>query len=238
MRKEAFKLLHDIEDSWWYQGRKNVVGKVLEKFLSKGERENKREVLDFGAGFGGMLEELNKYGRVSAFEPDIEAKHACENRGYHKVFIERNYALSRVNNFRLVALLDVVEHVEDDKNLVESLYEVLPEGGRVIVTVPAYQWLWSSHDVEHHHYRRYTRERMEKLLTSYGFEVEYGSYWNMLLFIPAAIVRLFGFGGGDSLKMSPWLNALFYKVVSLETLFIPFLSLPFGTGIVVIARKK
>ena len=79
---------------------------------------------------------------------------------------------------------------------------------------------------------------MQKLLSNAGFEIEYSSYWNTLLFIPAAITRIFGFSGSSSFNMSPWLNRLFYGAVFIESLLIPIISLPFGTGIVIIARKK
>lgn len=236
MKKEAFKLLHDIEGSWWYEGRKQVAIKVLNKFLGKNRINN--NILDFGAGFGGMYGALSKFGVVSAFEPDHEAKRSCEAYGYKHVFVNREEALSGKHGINLVVLFDVMEHVKDHEVLSKMLYESLPKDGRVLITVPAFQWLWGKHDVEHQHYRRYTKSTIKKLLEDKGFEIEYASYWNMFLFLPAAAVRLLGKSGENSLKSKTWINALFSAVVGFERIFMPKTSLPFGTGIVVLAKKN
>jgi len=234
MRKEAFQLLHDMEDSWWYRARKMVVSRVLDKFLDK---KKNVLILDFGAGFGGMFDTLSKYGEVDAFEPNKEARNLCIRSGYQKVFESGTDALSKDNKIHLVALFDVVEHVKDDVNLVSDLYKFLSVGGQVIVTVPAYQWLWGVHDIKHNHYRRYTRESITKLFEKAGFGIEYSSYWNTSLFIPVALTRMLGFSGESSFKMPKLLDSIFYHMVLIESLLIPLTFLPFGTGIVVITKK-
>lgn len=236
MKKEAFKLLHDIEGSWWYEGRKRVATKVLNKFLKKEKGQIK--VLDFGAGFGGMYKALSEYGEVSAFEPDEEAKRSCEAYGYKPVFVNREEALNGKHGISLIAMFDVMEHVKDHDTLAKMLYESLPKDGHVIITVPAFQWLWGKHDVEHLHFRRYTKSSIKKLLEDQGFEIQYASYWNMLLFLPAAIVRLLGKSGETTLKTKTWVNTVFGAVVGFERIFMPTTALPFGTGIVVLARKN
>jgi len=235
MRKKAFQLLHDMEDSWWYQGRRVVVSKILSKFLLNKEQIS---ILDFGAGYGGMFGLLNKYGNVDAFELDTEAGDLCSKRGYKNVFNSRNIALSEKNRFDLISLFDVVEHIENDKDLIGSLYKFLSKDGQVVITVPAYQWLWSNHDTEHNHYRRYTKRSITSLLKGAGFEIEYSSYWNTLLFLPAALVRIFGLSGKGSLKMPKFFNSVLYFIVLTESMLMPFLSYNFGLGIIVIVKKK
>ncbi len=235
MKKRAFQLLYDMENSWWYQGRRVVVSKILSKFLISKERIS---ILDFGAGYGGMFGLLNKYGNVDAFELDAEARDLCSKRGYRNVFNSRNIALSEKNRFDLISLFDVVEHVENDKDLIDSLYKFLSKDGQVVITVPAYQWLWSTHDIEHNHYRRYTKGSIARLLKEVGFEIEYSSYWNTLLFLPAAFTRIFGLSGEGSLKMSKFFDSVLYIIVLIESMLMPFLSYNFGLGIIVIAKKK
>lgn len=235
MKKEAFKLLYDMEDSWWYKGRKNVADLLMNKYI---ERKNKLSILDFGAGYGGMIDILKKYGEVSASEVSENAILSCKSRGYKDVFIDNDSTFSKNNSFDIVTLFDVVEHFKDDKKLVNSVYNVLKPGGYIVVTVPAYKWLWSAHDIEHEHYRRYTIKTITGLLNNAGFEIMHSSYWNMFLFLPAAIARLFGFSGSSSLNSKNFLNKLFYIIVYFESIFLRFFSLPFGTGIVIIGRKK
>jgi hypothetical protein len=98
--------------------------------------------------------------------------------------------------------------------------------------------MWSEHDVLHHHFRRYTKSSLRKALEAAGFEVVYMSYWNMLLFIPAAIVRLLGRSGAGTLSLPRFLDSTFFSIVYVESLYMPLLRLPFGTGIVALARKK
>lgn len=234
MKKAAFGLLRDMENSWWYRARAALSAKVLSRYAGN----TKQKILDFGAGYGGMFDPLSRYGEVDAFEVEEEAKKECLRRGYGKVFGSKEEALSPENSHTIVALFDVIEHIGDDAGLVDSLYGVLASEGRIFITVPAFQWLWSVHDEEHSHFRRYTKKQITKLLISAGFEIEYVSYWNMLLFIPAAIIRLLGFSGKSSFGAPRWLDSLFYYLVHLEIFFIPLISLPFGTSIIVIAQKR
>lgn len=234
MRREAFNVMHNIEDSWWYKGRAYVVYNVLDTFLKTKNIEN---VLDLGSGFGGMFPYLSKYGKVSAMELDEEARVFCQNRGYNQTFATSEEAFSE-ENFSLVGMFDVLEHVEDDKKIVGEIFKNITSGGHIVITVPAYNWLWSVHDVEHHHYRRYTAKHLKKILSEAGFVIEYSSYWNFCLFFPIAILRLLGFGGGESLGKPSFYDKFFKKIISIESFFIPKVSFPFGTGIVVIASKS
>lgn len=233
MRREAFTLLHKAEHSWWYRGRARIISKVLGKHIFEGNGS----ILDFGSGFGGMAPLLSRFGEAYAFEPDVEARSFSEKHEYKKVYATSDEALG-VNKYSLIALFDVIEHIEDDAIFLSRLRDNLEDGGGVIVTVPAYQWLWSAHDIAHHHFRRYSKKQINVLIEKNGFNVTYINYWNMFLSFPASIVRLLGFSGEGSLNMNPFLDRLFYFLIFLESLSIPMLSLPFGTGIVIFAEKK
>jgi SAM-dependent methyltransferase len=233
MKKEAFKVMYNIEDSWWYKGRALVVKKVLDSFLNN---KNGEKILDLGSGFGGMLPYLKNYGEVDAMELDAEAKDFCKTRGYLNTYSTSEEAFS-ARNFSLVGMFDVLEHIEDDKKILSDIYKNLKPGGAVLITVPAYMFLWGYHDIHHHHFRRYTRSGLRILLEESGFKVAYSSYWNFSLFLPIAVLRIFGVGGGESLGKPSFLDTIFKKIVYLESICIPTLFLPFGTGIVAIAYK-
>lgn len=233
MERKAFELLSDMEKSWWYRGRAATVHAALARCGAN----KATDVLDFGAGYGGMHEELSKVGKhVYAYEPDSEAENAAKKRGYEKVFSAESDALGQT--YDLMGLFDVVEHIEHDYEFLTKAHGALRVGGRLAITVPAFQFLWSIHDINHHHFRRYTKASMYTVLHSAGFTVEYASYWNMTLFIPAALARLIGKSGESALAMPRWLDAIFFAIVKIESHLIRFVPLPFGTGLVVIARKR
>ena len=233
MERKAFELLSGMEKSWWYRGRAAAVRAALAHCGAN----RATDVLDFGAGYGGMHDELLKLGKnIYAFEPDAEAQKAAKKRGYAQVFSSESEALGR--SYDLIGLFDVVEHIEHDYEFLTKAHGALREGGRLAITVPAFQFLWSVHDINHHHFRRYTRVSMREVLHKAGFAVEYASYWNMALFIPAAMVRLLGQSGDSALAMPHWLDAIFFAIIKIESLLIRFVPLPFGISLVVIARKK
>lgn len=233
MKKIAFKLLRDMERSWWYEGRTSVVRAVLNQTM-----QNKlQKGLDFGAGYGGMYELLSEYcENVYGFEPDVGARVKAAERGYVSTYSTQEDILA--NSYDLVGLFDVVEHIEDDMHFISTQRDLLTDNGLLVITVPAFQFLWSKHDVEHHHFRRYSRKSLRKLLEDNGFKVERISYWNMSLFLPAASVRLLGLSGKGSLSLPPLLDKILYGLVMIEVQFMRFISLPFGTGIVAVAREK
>lgn len=233
MERKAFQLLHDAEASWWYRARALVVERVLAHY-SLGTQT----ILDLGAGFGGMAQTLHDYGEVDAFEPDSEARVVAQERGYRTVLDTSNHEALPNDTYSLIAILDVLEHTPDDAAFLAKLHQVLTKNGALIITVPAFQFLWSEHDVEHHHYRRYSKRSLRKVLEAHGFEVSFISYWNMLLFFPATLVRLLGRSGESSLLPTSPLNTLFHMIVKTESKLIPYCSLPFGTGLVCYAIKK
>src|SRR3989338_10266243 len=233
MKKEAFEMLKEAETSWWYFGRARAIRAVLTRSSVNAVAG---PILDFGAGFGGMFAELKRLGsEVYAYEPDAAARAEAATRGYIVTYATYEEALSR--RYALVGLFDVVEHIEDDLSFLQSLHEALTPDGLLIITVPAFTFLWREHDVMNKHFRRYTRLSLTTLLQKTGYEPVGLSYWNMLLFFPAALVRLMGHSGSSSLA-DGFLNWIFTLVVTVEAFFIRLFSLPFGVSLVVVARKS
>jgi len=117
----------------------------------------------------------------------------------------------------------------------------LRDSGRLVVTVPAYAWLWSGHDVMLGHRRRYTARRLRAIVTDAGFGVERCTYFNSLLFPALAAVRLakrlIGDRGHDLVRPAAPLNALLARCFALERHIVPPLSLPFGGSILLVARR-
>ncbi len=220
-----------MEDSWWYRGRARVISRSLTCL-----RTAQGRALDVGAGYGGMADTLKKFAKeLDGTEPDEESRAQAKQRGYTNMYAELGDTRLPYN---LIAMFDVLEHIENDSALLAQLNTMLEPRGYLALTIPAFQWLWSEHDVAHHHFRRYTTSSVRKVLEQASFEIVYMSYWNMALFIPAALVRLTGKSGAGSLALPKIIDKIFFAIVYAESFLLPWIRLPFGTGIVVLARKK
>lgn len=183
-----------------------------------------------------MRDVLTQYAAaIDAFEPDAEASAVAATRGYEEVFQEEPGALKK--QYDLIGLFDVLEHIEDDQSLLARLHAALTPEGRIVLTVPAFMSLWSVHDVEHHHFRRYTRASLTRVFRDAGFELDYVSYWNSSLSIPAALLRRAGKSGGAGLTPPRFVNAILNAVVTIESWVLARVPLPFGLSVVAVARK-
>jgi SAM-dependent methyltransferase len=175
------------EHHWWYRGRRRIIGVELAKLpLSPPVR-----VLDAGCGSGRTLPELVRFGEVSGIELSPEAAAVAQARGPYDVRIGRLEQLPwEAGWFDLITCLDVIEHTPDDVATLRELARVTKPGGWLLVTVPAYQALWSRHDEDNHHYRRYERAPLRAAAVRGGWEVRRMTSFNSLLLAPAAAVRL------------------------------------------------
>ncbi|MEE8248503.1 MAG: methyltransferase domain-containing protein, partial [Alphaproteobacteria bacterium] len=173
---------------WWGVGRRRIVDHLIAALGLPADAT----ILDAGCGTGGNLAMLARHGRVLAFELDPEARAIAAARS--GLTIEPGqlpHALpAAAQRLDLVTLLDVLEHLDDDRAALQGLFERLAPGGRVVVTVPALPALWSRHDEAHHHRRRYRKGELVARARAAGFEIDLVSYYNFWLFPALAGVRL------------------------------------------------
>ncbi|MFL6850075.1 MAG: class I SAM-dependent methyltransferase, partial [Sphingomicrobium sp.] len=143
--------------------------------------------------------------------------------------------------FDLVALLDVLEHVPDDRSGLMAIRERLKPGGKLLVTVPANKWMWSAHDVAHHHFRRYAKGELQRLLTGAGFEVQLHTYFNSLLFPAVAAARIVGKLRGsetaDDAMPGARVNGILERVFGIEASLIGRIRMPFGVSLIAVVRR-
>ena len=225
---------------WWFVARR----RILDSVLSSLDLPADAAILEAGCGTGGNLAMLARHGHLRAFEIDEGAREVAGKRGVTDVAAG---ALPRPipfdgERFDLIAMLDVLEHVADDRGALVNLRERLKLGGRLLLTVPAYMFLWSRHDEINHHQRRYTRGPLVRLLQETGYDVRHASYFNTLLFPCIFGVRtlgnLLGRDEGSDLAMpSPPVNKLLTEVFASERHLVPRAPLPFGVSLLLVAQR-
>jgi SAM-dependent methyltransferase len=230
------------EHHWWYRGRRRVIRAELDRLALPA----RARILDAGCGSGRTLEELTDYGEVAGIELNSDAAELARGRGLGEVQVGRLEALPWADEaFDLITCLDVIEHVPDDVTALGELRRVARPGGWLLVTVPAYQALWSRHDEANHHYRRYSRSMLRGAARSAGWQVQRLSSFNSLLLAPAAAVRLaqrrMGARNGHSsdLDVGPaWLNDVLERPLALEAGWLGRgRTLPVGLSLLTVLRR-
>jgi SAM-dependent methyltransferase len=175
---------HQAEDRhWWYRGRRTVLDGVIDG-LGLPPRPR---ILDAGCGSGRNMVDLARYGTVTGVELSDTSVELARARGCGEVVagsvLEMPFA---DDSFELAASLDVIEHLEDDLAALSELRRTVAPGGALLITVPAYQWLWSGHDEINHHHRRYTRRSLQRVGEQAGWQQVRTTYFNSVL-LPVAI---------------------------------------------------
>jgi SAM-dependent methyltransferase len=188
LEQYTYREQFELEDEhWWFQGRRAVIWSLLHR---AGLRDRLR-VLDAGCGTGRNLLEFGTLGSAAGVDFSPEAVEFCRRRGIDGVQVGEVQALPFAErSFDLILATDVLEHVEDDLAALCELHRVAAAGGHLLATVPAYRWLWSQHDHDYHHFRRYTLRRLRRQVVAAGWEPVAWSYFNSILLPPIAAVRV------------------------------------------------
>jgi SAM-dependent methyltransferase len=226
---------------WWYRARREILADLIRRAIPLAQDPR---ILEIGCGTGHNLVMLKRFGRVDALEIDGAARAIASRRLGHAVMDSPLPALPGVEDraYDLIAILDVLEHVEEDRLALESIARKLKPGGRILIAVPAHPWMWSAHDVVNHHKRRYTKRTLRAVVAAAGLKLEMMSWFNSLLFPIAAAARLAGRvrrkdDSDDKLPPRP-LNALFEGVFGLERYAIGRLPFPPGVSLVAIVSAS
>lgn len=243
MQREGFRVTAAFEAShWWFRARRELVVAQVEMALrERGERPGRPRLLDYGCGTGFNLRLLARYGE--AFGADVESEAAAEFRSVPEgrfLAIDGDLTPHR-KRFDLVTALDVLEHCDDDVAGLAQIRELLAPGGQILLTVPAYGWLWSGEDVISEHRRRYTRRALERVCGSAGLALRFVSYFNLSILPLAAgalwAERLLHPGApprSNLRELPPRVNEWLFRVVACEARGVgrERLRLPAGASLV------
>jgi len=240
----AYEVVHKAEEShWFFVGRRNILRRLLNGLL--GDVDQPR-ILDVGCGTGATMGFLEQFGEVTGIDVSPLAIECCRQQGRERLCLADGQSLPFADgSFDLVAALDMLEHLEHDSEGLREAWRVLEAGGRALLVVPAFTFLWSDFDRFSGHYRRYTSSELRDKVEHAGFDITRLSYFNTLLFPFVWGVRTFKNWAGrwrtfrSDLEMPvSGLNGILARIFSLESGLIAAGDLPFGVSLVCVATKR
>lgn len=246
MEERYYSEYFEVEDRhWWFVGRRRIFMRLLDRHLGP-DAGGRRRVLDVGCGTGTMIGHLARYGEPEGVDADARAVAMCHRRGLEGVrHVESPPLPWEDRSFDLVTALDVLEHADDDRGLLLELRRVTRPGGLVLVSVPAFRWLWGPQDDISHHRRRYVARELEERVSAAELELRHLSYFNTLLFPPIAAIRLLrprrrasaDVRSDFELTRPGRVNDLLGRLFGAEAAAVERFRLPFGVSILALAAR-
>ena len=237
---------HSLEERhWWFLGRRDAILK-LTKLIFR-QRKDIR-ILEIGCSGGPLLKALlaNDYLNVYGIDISKKAIQSCRSKNIKTLaLMDGSNTGFREKSFDLIIASDVLEHIEDDYSAVKEWNRILKPNGYVICFVPAFRFLWSKHDEDNKHYRRYTISDLNEVFKSNNFAIIKSSYWNFVLFVPVFCLRLclrlpfFSSKKYQLHETKEFWNKIFTKILIMENRIISKgLTLPLGVSVFTIAQKN
>ncbi|KKR25920.1 MAG: Methyltransferase type 11 [Microgenomates group bacterium GW2011_GWC1_39_7] len=249
MKDIAYELMYESEQNhWWDKARRKIVFGLIKQYCHASVVKPK--ILDLGCGMGIMAKESESVGDYHGIDVSERAVNFCRQRGVKN--IRQGDALHIPypdGYFDIVLLMDVIEHIEDDSGVIAEARRVLRPHGIVIITAPAFQFLWGSTDVTHQHYRRYRLKELKLKLKEENLSILKASYLNTFLSLPIVFFRMAAKYLHLSMKSENelsrqmvnniWvINKIFYIIFSMESILLRYINFPFGISVVVVGRKQ
>jgi 2-polyprenyl-3-methyl-5-hydroxy-6-metoxy-1,4-benzoquinol methylase len=254
VKEEIYPLTFELEQSyWWYAARRRIVMSQIQALLKRRHSEEHLRLLDYGCGTGLNLVHLAQFGEAYGVDVSATAIAFCRKRGLANV-VPMDASLSPDADspfgqlFDVVTMLDVLEHIPDDELALKIVSRWLQPGGVVVVTVPAFEFLWSGEDYVSQHARRYSRRSLRQVLRQAGYAALKLTYFNAFLF-PAQVAvilwnRVFHPRSMYVTNLTPLprsLNSLLTAIMSCESPWLRQFNLPIGGSLLAcgqVARRE
>ena len=242
--KKYFKFYEVENEHWWFLTRRKIIADIIDKKVNKSKNSI---LLDFGCGTGGVLDELSKKYITYGADMSELAIGFCRKRNLNNIFTNDHFFnnLEYKGKFDIITALDVIEHVDEDKELLKRLKDLLADDGSIVITVPAYQFLFGPHDITNMHKRRYTRKTFKRVVEDAGYKIYKLSYFNTivapLIIFRRLLVKILGeqdeHSADDDIP-NKFFNTVLKFIFGLEKYLLPYISMPFGISILCVAKKK
>jgi SAM-dependent methyltransferase len=243
MKEHTYPIMFRVEQShWWYTGRRKILTRFIEDICRR-VTDRRPRILDVGCGTGANLLMLSQFGDAEGVDLSEDALAFCRERGLEKVKLGAAEKLPYDDGtFDLVTALDVVEHLDDDLAGLREMQRVLRPGGRVLLFVPTFMFLWGLQDDVSNHRRRYRLPELRRVLEQAGFEIERTTYANITFFLPILLARKLMRVTGikaeseNNINVSA-LNGVLGSLLGAESVVLRFMNIPFGVSGLCVARK-
>lgn len=236
---KSLKLLYNLEQKhFWFVNRKKIIANLFKRFIPKN-----KSILEIGAGTGNMSLYLKKMGYKNITVSDIyyEGLIYAQEYGLKNLFQFDIRKSPFINHFDVIGMFDVLEHFENDSTILKKVHMILKKKGKIILTVPAHQWLWSSIDAHSGHKRRYSKKELIHKLEENGFKVLQAKYFFFsilpFLFLRSLINSKRDTRGTTEAQTISLLNPFFNSLLFLENIIMHNIQPPAGGSLIVIGVK-
>ena len=245
MQAHLYDELWNVErDHWWFVARRRIINSLIDRYGSATENIP-LDICELGCGTGGNLAPWAEKHRIVGLDSSEKALEYARKR------VDARLECGRLpdqipfpsGSFDVVLMADVLEHVEEDAAAARAAISLLRVGGVFVATIPAHQWMFSPRDVQHHHFRRYSKHSLRRIIDVPGTKIELLSYYNSFAFPIAVVTRLWSklpgaaSSTGDLTVPAIPLNAFFTQVFASERHLLGRVPMPPGLSLVAVVRK-
>lgn len=242
MQADEYRRMYELESHyWWFVARRRLALRLLRRSLRKNGRPR---ILDLGCGTGAVLQELAQFSEPIGLDMSPLALDFSRSRNLSRLIVGRGERVPiRTGSLDAVVALDVFEHIEEHAAAFAEAARILRPGGVLVLSVPAFKSLWGPHDVALMHFRRYRKQEVRLQLERAGLTVEKLSYAIFALFPVVATIRFFekrrtGEARASLPSLPSWANKGLIGLQGFEASMISAASLPWGSSVVAVARKR
>lgn len=237
MKKNTFLQIHRNKVDWWLETK----AKVILSILTTTFEDKDVTILDIGSGTGFLASYVREHGynKITVSDRSKTALNLLNKQFDSVISINLPNKPNLRKKYHCILLLDVMEHIRDDYSTLENLKKLLKPNGVIIITVPAFEFLWSQKDIRVEHMRRYTFKTLKRVIQIAKLNIEYITYYNFFLFFPAILYSLVNKRNEKISRYKSMPHKMFKNIFQLE---VPFIinkfKFPFGVSLLAIVRNE